>query len=559
MIAAIYARLSKDKFVNKEAMSTTRQVEHARKFAADHGWTVADDFVFIDDDISGAEFAARPGFVKLMNTLKPRAPFSVLIMSESSRLGREQFETGFALKQLSQAGVRVWSYLDDEEIDLNSTISKFMMSAATFAAELERDRARQRVVDTMARKARAGHVCGGACFGYDNVAVVGPDGKRSHTARTINAAEAAVVRRIFEMSARGGVGFTRIAKALNADGAPCPRPVPGRPAGWAPTSVRSIVLRPIYRGEMIYNTTKKKDQWGQHKTTDRPEREWIRTPMPALRIVDDALWYTAQTRLDGIRTVLGTTGRRHRYRDADSAYLLSGFARCATCGGALCVTNKRAYTCAANHRCGARVCPTALRKRTAIVDEAVLAELDRHLRPRSVLRGLLDVVQDHRSPRARASSLDRTRAALHTVEREIANLTRAITVGGDLDSLVGELKAREARRRDLTAALAAAASDATPVDQKAIEQIVREHLDRWRHLLDLAQQRHVDKGRELFRAVFVGPLRFTAAEDDAYHFEGDLGLGRLLEGTAGGPVQLLWRARGESSKVALVRFSGIAA
>jgi hypothetical protein len=29
--------------------------------------------IYVDDGISGAEFAARPGFVRLMNALKPRA------------------------------------------------------------------------------------------------------------------------------------------------------------------------------------------------------------------------------------------------------------------------------------------------------------------------------------------------------------------------------------------------------------------------------------------------------------------------------------------------------
>jgi hypothetical protein len=36
-------------------------------------------------------------------------------MSEESRLGREQLEVGYALKQIIRAGVRVWLYLDDRE------------------------------------------------------------------------------------------------------------------------------------------------------------------------------------------------------------------------------------------------------------------------------------------------------------------------------------------------------------------------------------------------------------------------------------------------------------
>jgi DNA invertase Pin-like site-specific DNA recombinase len=65
MIAAIYARKSTDQgAVSDEARSVTRQVEHAqvrdlegldRRRCAHH----------VDVGISGAEFAARPGFVRL--------------------------------------------------------------------------------------------------------------------------------------------------------------------------------------------------------------------------------------------------------------------------------------------------------------------------------------------------------------------------------------------------------------------------------------------------------------------------------------------------------------
>jgi hypothetical protein len=37
-----------------------------------------------------------------MNALKPRPSFQVLIMSEESRLGREQIEVAYALKQLAR-------------------------------------------------------------------------------------------------------------------------------------------------------------------------------------------------------------------------------------------------------------------------------------------------------------------------------------------------------------------------------------------------------------------------------------------------------------------------
>jgi DNA invertase Pin-like site-specific DNA recombinase len=85
MIAAIYARKSTDQHVADEEKSVTRQVQHASDYAERKGWTLSDDLVFVDDGISGAEFVKRPGFLRLMNALKPRPPFQVLIMSEAAR------------------------------------------------------------------------------------------------------------------------------------------------------------------------------------------------------------------------------------------------------------------------------------------------------------------------------------------------------------------------------------------------------------------------------------------------------------------------------------------
>src|SRR5437764_6595174 len=115
MIAAVYARKSTDQSaVADEAKSVTRQVEHAKTYAKSKGWTVDPRHVYIDDGISGAEFAARPSFMRMMATLKPTstpkgsprrpappAPFSVLIISDLDRLGREGIETVYAVKQLA--------------------------------------------------------------------------------------------------------------------------------------------------------------------------------------------------------------------------------------------------------------------------------------------------------------------------------------------------------------------------------------------------------------------------------------------------------------------------
>src|SRR5436190_12201394 len=157
MTAAIYARKSTQQDLADDAKSVARQIDHARAYATGKGWTLAADHVYVDDGISGAEFAKRPGFLRLMNAAarKPR-PFDVLVMSEESRLGREAIETSYALKQLIQAGIRVFFYLEDRERTLDSPTDKIMLFLTTFADELEREKARQRTYDAMVRKAKAG-------------------------------------------------------------------------------------------------------------------------------------------------------------------------------------------------------------------------------------------------------------------------------------------------------------------------------------------------------------------------------------------------------------------
>ena len=133
----------------------------------------------------------------------------------------------------------------------------------------------------------------------------------------------------FALSAEGA-GLTRITKALNAAGLAAPRPQQGRPAGWVSSTVRDVLLRPLYRGEIVWNQTRKRDRWGQSRRANRPDEDAVRVAAPELQIVSDALWAAAHARM-GERQQKHTRPQRHL--DVDSAYLLSGFARCKACGG----------------------------------------------------------------------------------------------------------------------------------------------------------------------------------------------------------------------------------
>ena len=64
MIAAICPKIDRAEPYRDEARSVTRQIEHAKAYAAKKDWMVADEHVYLVDGISGAEFVKRPGFLR---------------------------------------------------------------------------------------------------------------------------------------------------------------------------------------------------------------------------------------------------------------------------------------------------------------------------------------------------------------------------------------------------------------------------------------------------------------------------------------------------------------
>src|SRR5215470_14108941 len=213
MIAAFYCRKSTDDSDrNAEARSTRRQIESATAYAERKGWTVDPRYIFVDENTSGAEWKHRPGFNALLAALEPRSPFGVVIVSELSRIGRDTVRTPAAVMRIEEAGVEIRSYLSDAPISLADESSEIHTIFNSLAASFERRRARQRTYDALRRRAEAGAVTGGTCYGYRNRR----DGS-AYVHRVIDESEAAIVRRIFTLYAEGD-GLGRIAKRLNADG-----------------------------------------------------------------------------------------------------------------------------------------------------------------------------------------------------------------------------------------------------------------------------------------------------------------------------------------------------
>src|SRR5262245_56147290 len=133
-------------------------------------------------------------------------------------------------------------------------------------------------------------------------------------------------------------GITRIAKRSNAEHVPPPRRDRSR-HGWAPTAIREILHRELYRGVAIWNRRQKVVRGGTRRQRRRLEADWLRLPAPDLRIVSDDLWDQVRGRMATHRERLPrvASGRlvgRPSALDSESPYLLTGFTRC-TCGGAI--------------------------------------------------------------------------------------------------------------------------------------------------------------------------------------------------------------------------------
>jgi hypothetical protein len=107
------------------------------------------------------------------------------------------------------------------------------------------------------------------------------------------------------------------------------------------------------------------------------------------------------------------------------------------------------YGCLAYLKRGTSVCGNSLRLPLDRVDDAVLRTLaDDVLRPPAVIAVIDGVLEQLRS-RSGKRELERSRAALQTVERAISNLAQAIAAAGDLGPLLHELQAARIKRDEL--------------------------------------------------------------------------------------------------------------
>jgi len=306
--------------------------------------------------------------------------------------------------------------------------------------------------------------------------------------------------------------------------------------------VRAILDRPLYRGEVVYNRTQKRDRWGVRKQSTRDESRWIR--VAALRLVSEALCQAMadrarKARAAYLRSTKGAAWGRP-VDGAESRYLLTGLARCGQCGCGMVVRSRHhgrqrsfRYVCGGYHLRGKMICSNSLEAPIDEADEAILSDVEAFVLNPAVLTRAIRWALDKRSPTNRHAEAERQRLTdeHHAVTGEIDNLTRALAVGGDLSSLVAALRRAEEQRQGLDRALSAldAHMALTPATAADLEAVALSKVAEWRATLRQA----VPEARGVLRRLLTDRVRLDAVEEDDerhYRYAVRFTVGGLFEG-----------------------------
>jgi DNA invertase Pin-like site-specific DNA recombinase len=487
MRAVIYARYSSE---NQSAASIDDQIRLCKERIAAEGWQLVQ--VLRDAAISGAS-ALRPGYQALLEGAR-EAAFDVVVAEALDRLSRDQEDVAALFKRLRFAGIRIVALAEGEISELHVGLKGTMN--ALFLKDLAAKTHRG-----LRGRVAAGKSAGGRAFGYDVVRQLDAAGNPVRGERAIDAAEAAVVRRIFAMFAAGDSPLG-IAKMLNAEKVPGPD---GRP--WRDTTIRGHALRgtgilrnELYVGRMVWNRMRfiKDPATGRRVSRMNPRGQWIGEEVPELLIIDQGLWDRAQARLAGIRARSGADvpDRQRFWEKRRAQTVLTGKVFCACCGGTLAAVGRDYLACGTARRQG--LCSNRGGIRRGQLEGLILEALrTRLMAPDLVADFIREFTAEWNRLAAERSS------ARATKERELASVTRkldglidAMADGFRAPRLQAQLDKLETRRSTLETELKAPAASAPPRLHPNLAEIYR---DRVAKLHDALQS--PDGGRAALEAV----------------------------------------------------------
>ncbi len=447
MRAALYSRYSTE--LQRDA-SIEDQVRRCTARAAAEGWEVVG--TFNDHARSGAD-RFRPALQELMQAARD-GQFDIVVSEAIDRLSRDQEDIAAFYKQLSFLGIKIVTLAEGEINELHIGMKGSMN--ALFLKDLAMKTHRG-----LEGRVRKGRSAGGRAFGYDIVREMDARGEPVRGGRTIDDAEAVIVRRIFKDFAAGRSPAV-IARELNQEGIAGPD---GRP--WQRSAMtghsrrRSGVLRnEIYIGRLIWNRQRflKDPRTGKRVSRINPESEWIIEPVPELRIVDDDLWALVAERLGDIEQSPRVRKLRASrfWERRRPGHLLTGLVRCGCCGGAVISTGGDYLACSAARRMA--TCENRRGIPRRLLEEFILDNLRHHLMAPELVKAFIAEFTIETNRRASDQEV-RTKhkgKELADVTRQIDGLISAIADGLRTSGIKAKLEELEHRHASLEAEISAA-------------------------------------------------------------------------------------------------------
>jgi site-specific DNA recombinase len=285
--AIIYARVSTATQA-EEGTSLETQVSACEQYAAARGYAEVE---VVRETFSGAELWDRPELSRVRERVR-RHEVGALVCHSLDRLSRNPVHLALISEECERFGVKLGCVT--EEID-NSPTGQLVNYVRGYAAQLEREKIRERSMRGKLAKARSGKIVG---LGRD---LYGYTLDRETWTRRVNEREAEVVRRIFEALA-AGESANRVAHALDREGVPMPsHGKRGRQGtkGWTSAAVTDMIRDPRYKGVEIANRFRHERKGRRSKITPRDASEHIVLPdgtTPA--VVAAGVWERANAQLN---------------------------------------------------------------------------------------------------------------------------------------------------------------------------------------------------------------------------------------------------------------------
>ena len=391
--AALYARVSSDR--QDVDLSIAAQLRALRDYAEKNDYLVAREYV---DEAESGRIADRPQFQKMLNEAnKPEAPFKEILVWKFSRFTRKREHAVAFKSMLRRRGVRVVSITEQAD---DTPTGKLLEAIIESVDEFYSENLAQEVVRGMREAASRGFwMTTYAPYGYKRVHV--QDGAAKRPKLELNPPADAVVRRVFDMVLQGK-SILDVTKTLNAEGIPTTN---GKK--WLKTTIHTMLSHEAYTGTLV---------WGA-KAKDGA---------PPVRVEDAHPAIVSKRDFQKARRLLGSRApKKVNPRRASSPYLLSGIAKCETCGKAMTAAEAKSgkytyYICHSLLKRGKGTCKTP-RLNAKSFEKLIVNEIRENVLTESNIRDLVKLLDEEMDGVARDQ-----RQRLETIEEELEDVKKRL-------------------------------------------------------------------------------------------------------------------------------------